>query len=686
MKKNKIIPFLAGIFGYVIIMLLISGYGNVKNHPSINDYIVEAFLKDYNKGALSIDKFKNYIFAFEMDKLEGIGVTAPGLTTCVEGTMKLDALGWIKHGGYSADEPEGPASLRHFYDPTQPQFHRYLTDKTNATLLGAIQAWYPNPYIDDVEWALGSDNPRNGVEEHKYTWTIGKKNIEDALKEPDKEKRKKLMASAYRSLGETLHMIADHGCPPHVRNDAHPSPFWYYNNFIGNPDPYEEYMAIIAKDSQGEFDEFKKGSVDNTLKGQVNKAKTAFDIAESLAVFTNKYFFTNETISGTDWKGNKVNQITHKEWTYSSPKLENMEYNESTYYYHSNVGWNDVLHCSDLHYFAKVIPYRSYPYIDKECVKSQAKVLVPSIIESGKEVIKLFIPALSVEITEAKAGKSLIGKIVHTKDDEYKNQIMYNGLVTLRRLGSNFKEKETIEIQAKDGLFEKSNLVAEEGDQFTAEIEFGGIYVKSKEFKSDAQTFSYTRISFSMRIDGAIEYSSSGYIDNNYSFNVSIGNNFGVIPLADPVKWSGNSFSMSCSHTWKKTDATENSNSTQSFNGSVKTVGGILYASGSGSCNYSTSENSVDAYGRKIITRKVGSYQFTFADVPDGRSDKTSFTKLYFNWDNGKPVTPAMGTISKYEETTTTEIIDTKEKSSGKATMKSLDQTKYGWVHITFDL
>jgi hypothetical protein len=698
MKKNKIIGLISGVITYIVIILMFSGYGNLKNHKSINEFIMERFLERYNNGALSIDKFKKYMFVFEETKLSGDGVSKGGLfhpnypptdmgvtkSYSEESTMQLNANDWIKHGGYSADEPEAPASLRHFYDPTRPEYQRYLNDKVNAKLLGVIQKIVENPAIDDVEWALGSENPKLGLEQHTYTWINGKKWLSEALKETDKEKRKKLMAKAWRALGETLHMIADHGCPAHVRNDAHPSPIWNYNNLIGNPDPYEEYMAIIEDDNPEVFKTFKLGKPDQTLKNDLDKAKTVKQIADILAIYTNKNFFSNETISGINRSSYDVQPIAHPDWIYPSPKLTNMDY--SKYYYSNSIASSNVLHCTDLGYIARIIPVRVTPYLDLECVKSQAKVLIPSIMEAGLQTMKLFIPALKVEITEAKTGKSLKGKITHTKDDEYTNQLVYNGPVTLKRIGSNFKEKEKIELQAKDGLFEKTNLVAESGDEFIAEIEFGGVYVKSEQVKPDDQVFSNTRISFSMRIDGAIEYSSSGYIDNNYSFNVSIGNNFGVIPLADPVKWSGNSYSMSCSHTWKKTDATENSNSTQSISGSVKTVAGVLYVSGSGSCNYSTSENSIDSYGRKVIIRKVGSYQFTFADIPDGRSDKTDFKKLYFTWDNGKPVTPALGTISKYEETTTTEIIDTKEKTSGKATMKSLDQTKYGWVHITFDL
>lgn len=39
--------------------------------------------------------------------------------------------GWVTHGGYSADEPEMYASVRHFYDPTNTDGHPELTDQEN---------------------------------------------------------------------------------------------------------------------------------------------------------------------------------------------------------------------------------------------------------------------------------------------------------------------------------------------------------------------------------------------------------------------------------------------------------------------------------------------------------------------------------------------------------------------------
>ena len=133
------------------------------------------------------------------------------------------------------------------------------------------------------------------------------------------------MAKAWRSLGETLHMIADNGCPVHVRNDGHPA--FLVNLFdvvelFGNPDPYEEQMEV--KDIR----KFDVGSIPFDLRDKFRKAKTAREIAHELAVFTNENFFTNETISGIDWRGNTVIPITNPTYIHKSPKISLKNYDD----------------------------------------------------------------------------------------------------------------------------------------------------------------------------------------------------------------------------------------------------------------------------------------------------------------------------------------------------------------------
>ncbi|MDX9727140.1 MAG: hypothetical protein RBT38_12190, partial [Bacteroidales bacterium] len=251
--------------------ILLTGYGNTKNHPTLNTFIVKHFTAKNNKGGFSMNKFKNYEFDFERVKLKGNFITAPGLfhpseidnfteeiafwvsekiygkATYTEEVRDKTPLEWISHGGFSADVPEIPASLRHFYDPTRAAGKRYLTDSANGKLVKWAKAKFTNPETDGVQWAVGQAGSF-GVPEHNYTWENGKHFMKGALEEADPVKRLEIMARVWRSLGETLHMIADNGCPAHVRNDAHPPIPVPVFSYFGNPDTYEEMMDEFQND------------------------------------------------------------------------------------------------------------------------------------------------------------------------------------------------------------------------------------------------------------------------------------------------------------------------------------------------------------------------------------------------------------------------------------------------------
>lgn len=498
-------PLLVLIGSFFI--LLFTSYGNKKVHPDLNTLMIDAFLMRNNQGMFSQKDFTKYSFYLEeVGKIKGTAVTKDGLfhvgdvaaggviagigamveknivsaVYAEEGPAKMTPKQWIITGGYSADVPEIPASLRHFYDPTRPTGDRYLTDITNAKIMGSLQKYgFTNPKIDGLKWALGTPGDKsNSAQDHQYTWERGKMWMRLALVETDKDIKNEYMAQAWRSLGETLHMIADHGCPPHVRNDAHPSPLWGNNNLFGNPDPYEEFMDIIRKGNPQALAFFSRGPADQALTQQFRQATKAETVAHDLAVFTNANFVTNETIVGTDYGGIIRVPVTHGEYPYPAPMLDRMSYNERDYTYATA---NGVKQCTDHYYFAKLIPRYCSPYVDINCVKSQAAVLVPNLVEAGANVIRLFIPKLAVEIESVDKG-TLKGRIRHTHDDEYTEEIQYSGKVTLEIMNSNFKVVDEKSIEAEDGIFE-SRLKLSKGEKVRAKIEFGGVVVSSDDFE-----------------------------------------------------------------------------------------------------------------------------------------------------------------------------------------------------------
>jgi len=498
-------------------IVLFTSYGNTKVHPSINEMIVESFLGNQSNPKTTLPEFKHYYFNLDLVKqCKGTAVTKSGFfktddilwinkdyvnkiqdsegnlidlatlkATIDEGAEEHSAIEWIAHGGYSADEPELPASLRHFYDPTVPEGKRYLTDVTNAKLMGLLQRILKNPERDGVEWALGKPGDLAfGKDEHSYTWEKGKAWMRMALEEKNEDKRSEYMGLAWRSLGETLHMIADNGCPPHVRNDAHPSPLVNYNLIFGNPDPYEEIVDIVRNQWPDDFLQYFKGKPDKMLVDQMGGMKRAVEIAHAIAVYTNSHFVTNETISGTDKKGKTWQQITHPEHQYSSPTLQQMDYEASTGFFTTRIkGYDEsIKQCNDKMYWVELIPELAYSYVTFDCVESQAKVLLPNVVQAGRKVMELFIPKIKIEIKSAENGR-VKGQIIHTKDAEYTKEIRYSGKATLYFKDKNFHKKAEKEIVVKDGNFDANGLSFENGDHVYARIDCGGIGIESGDFK-----------------------------------------------------------------------------------------------------------------------------------------------------------------------------------------------------------
>jgi hypothetical protein len=478
---KKITNIIAGFALYIICAILFMGYGHKETHPYLNEIIVLKFLEKVSTGAFpNKDKLKNYEFNWNNTEQPSLTGPACGGDALFYSTMPADIeeshtpMTWISVAGWMEDVPWGPASLCHFYDPLSIDGFLYITDCSglleSVPVLNQVKEYAS---IDALTWA--TDDSR-----HPYTWKIAKENIVKALKEPNPELRKQYMALAYRCLGQVLHLVCDMGCTPHVRNDSHPPNMFYV---IGDPDPYED---ITKKLSVSEL--WKVNPPDENFVNEVSSTEKFAVVFHKMAYFTNERFFSGQTIY-TD----RIKPVLRPNNPYPSPIVTEAEYNKKEYAYYKNYDGVNVKMCKD-----KVpIPFqfifgkdslRGRPYLDYECVKSIASAIYPNLAEAGANVIKLFIPALKVEITEAKtdSGGVIRGKVSYTipsVDDEYYNLFdltnTYNGPVSLFVNNSDTQ----IKVNANKNKFEfklngkLSNLKKDDGA--ITKIEFGGIVLKS---------------------------------------------------------------------------------------------------------------------------------------------------------------------------------------------------------------
>lgn len=556
MKTRKYISLLLGFVTGTAVILLFSSYGNLRNHPAINDEIVNKFNSEYS----TISKFKNYIFELSQKNLSGKGAKESVMfyRNYDEIDYNFSPREWIAHGGMSADVPEVQAAVRHFYDPTvMDTSDRYLHDVAFGPIMTFAQEVYPNPHINDLDWAQYGDllNPGNPYD-HVYTWENGKKWMMQAYEASSILNRQFYMAKAWRALGETLHMIADHGCPAHVRDDSHPAPRGM-SSLIGNPDPYEE---IMAADFKTQIADFASRNPDASLKADLDAAKGLRYIAHKMAIFTNSNFFTNETITGTDKNGNHIFQKAHPDWEYTSPWINELNYNAASFTYRSTVGGQTVFLCSDKSYFweyAKIGLHRGFPRINKQCVSSQAYALIPAIVVAGVNIMRIFMPDIKIEITSTTGG-TISGTVTHQPDPEYPDKKYYNGEVTIEIRDASDNPKFSITCNACNGLF-SGTAALNNGDRLVAKINMQGFQVKSDAYVNSGGTsdlsfvqhakifidYDYCEYEEFTSIDTAFMggdqlYGFAGYMDNTkVYFPGTSGRRYNGI-------MSGNNFSGSC--------------------------------------------------------------------------------------------------------------------------------------------
>ena len=517
------------IIGLVTTLLfrnLAHSYDNYKAHPAINKAIVGFF---ENKESYRLPQGYSVAISTQASKYKGPAVTDGGFaaSTTHENDVEYTSLEWISHGGFSADEPELAAAVRHFYDPVGLNGGR-----KNLTNRGTYwEGVYPNPGIDAIEWALGdTPNSSGNIWSLKY----GKWYMKELLQTAEADVRSKYIAKAFRCLGEVLHNTGDMGCPPHTRNDSHAAPigFTVGQYVLGSPDPYEELFdpqwATRFKDNRG----------DPALESFFENATTIRSIDEKLAEFTNKNFFTAQTINGQGWAGSLYMIPLNSEGTYPAPLLHELDYNRETSTY-SRIfpSGNEVKLCKD-HYF--YLNWQ-YPGIDQECVESQAAELVPNILRAGANIVRLFIPELTVTLSQASLDGAVTGKVTHTPTSEYpiNERIYYSGPIlildaqSLNQLGT---------IECKNGDFSGKVSERKAGDRILAAVEFGGVRVISKEIEvTGTDLRQYNTVVFEFSGDMA-----NGPAGTYYPLQIGV-NNTTLVSAQEftPLVWSGNSFSYS---------------------------------------------------------------------------------------------------------------------------------------------
>lgn len=428
---------------------------------------------------------------------------AGGLFRPEKGDRSATFARWIEEGGYTADEPELYASFRHFFDPLalNPETPGpagtgtggeppgsggatgipYLTDDLNSlnAVYSRVTGTSVNPRIHAMEWAI--DGPENnGWGENPYCWRKGVDYVEQAFPATGPEKSR-LWAKAWRSLGETMHLLADMTSVPHVRNDSHPSAssaIGEDSDHVGRlrSDPYETLTQepLVLSTAGG-------------APPPVPLGRTPEEIFDAVARFTNGAFFSADTISGVDPVSGRAVTNANGMLPYPSPRLEECR-DEGGYLvkevagrsvrmahrsWLATSGWGETMH---------------FVRLSSACVRDQASVLVPLAIAANAQLVDLFLPRVRVEVTDVDlSAKRLRGRVVHVPWGPHAKELKYSagpGELSTIFLDDGLQRFDDYSVEVRDGIVEAdlSRLDLRKDARLRLDVPVGGIVVRSPDF------------------------------------------------------------------------------------------------------------------------------------------------------------------------------------------------------------
>ncbi len=485
-----------------------AGNGLLKGgpHRTINALALQQWIKTSQEKEPAM---KRWGFDYPL-MLSGPGVLKGGLELPTYGERIGDFQWWIAEGGYTADEPELFASFRHFFDPKAVSGALFLTDHLDtfdrvyrvllpATTLAPTGISDMNPEINARDWGLTGEQNK-GVCENDYSWKKGTQYIREAFAEQDTKKKEALFAQAWRACGETMHLIADMTCVPHVRNDSHPGKaihVW----MIGNQDPNLGYLKNDPYELYTNAEviiENKDASVDPVAKALIDAAGDPLALFNNLATYTQDHFFSAETVSGTYIRDKgaptetKVTVVSANGMkSYPLPRLADCDFNQKSGLFTSEINHKKILMCSEdwMSSLGWADPAKCGPGITKACTSSEASILVPVAIYANTRLLDWFIPRMELSLNSLDPNTKVLSgtfthipNIVHTEqlhylpaDKQYYelsiNYTTQSGVDHLFRLNEN-----------GDLRVDLSGFPLKEKDKVTVGIGVGGMVIHSREF------------------------------------------------------------------------------------------------------------------------------------------------------------------------------------------------------------
>jgi hypothetical protein len=435
-------------------------YNNMGPHQRINEIALQRFTDKimpsdpYLKNA-SLDGASCKGIAWDVS--DGVADLSPLEYSQVIAVDRVKSMqNWIIDGGFSADEPEIPMALRHFYDPVRTP--SYLTDYVK--LYGIPHP--EDPKTSAVDWAFTPS-------ENLYSYAKGKEYFTLAL--ADAEPGNVNYGKAWRSVGETMHLVSDMTVPAHVRNDGHIPKF--------DPDIYETTIGTST------IDAYMDGPIANlNYKCTDPKGKDLKTLMQDVAKWTNENFFSKDTVPQPD-----SDVTANKNEKYPSPGITG-EQNSNGYYYRkienyrnyddSDASLSGMMRLATTQvtgvFFKKTI-YK----IDHKIVVQQKEILIPTAIRASESVLDAFLPRFTVKIDSAvndpkNPGKKIVSAhIEHILTKEWPGDLTIgNGAhIVVGNTDNLLKLVDNLDNDRNQNRI-KYSVPAKEGDKISVYYDLGG--------------------------------------------------------------------------------------------------------------------------------------------------------------------------------------------------------------------
>jgi hypothetical protein len=458
---------------FVALLLLLPGQTGAYDdsldgapHSTINSLAIKMFetqimpADKYLKNA-SLHGFSTAGIAW--DATDGSRLTPPEI-----GVQRRKRLtDWIIDGGYSADEPEATMALAHFYDPTAPAGRRYLTDQQFVVnFVSRYNSEYANPGIDAVQWAFHGENWGTAFDQ-KYSWAQGKDYLTQALAGTGAANVN--YGKAWRSLGETMHLVADMTIPAHVRNDGHAKA-------LGDPDPYESSTT-------GQLVTANAGYAPLSL----NYGQSPEQLMITVALSVNTNFFSQDTIPLPPG----ITSPWHK---YALPSIAGLT-PSSNGYLHRMIDGRDFRIAKTRSLWSKLFATGQQLYmVDNNVVDDQRTILVPTAIKADEMLISKFLPRFKVtaNVISAENGYTMVGGISGVYSSEWPtigSAKVRNGariMIADGKTGGITKIQVKLIDPSKDFNSFTYGFKAQGGDSVWLEYDLGGYVVRSSTIKVTA--------------------------------------------------------------------------------------------------------------------------------------------------------------------------------------------------------